>query len=316
MAKSSPKERLIQVLQKGGRHKFRDLCKSAGVSAAGLRVLINECRREGFKIVYGKLDRTFFLSKIPTPYSDGFDMSWLPEVGKLGLISDTHLCSNAERLDIIEAAYTRYEEEGITTVIHAGDISDGWEVYRGHAQNIKTAGCQNQAKYVIEHYPRRKGIHTFFIGGNHDLKSYEKQGIDQCSLVTQGFIHNGKEYEEREDLVYLGQYSRVLNFPNEVTADVLHPHGGSVYAVSYPQQKRAREMRTDTRPHLQISGHFHTFSWIVQDYTHFLALPGVQDETEFFRRLGFGRQMGFAVMDYTLGWLKFEQLKVELITML
>lgn len=253
--KLSPKEKLIGALQRDRRYKFRELRGICGVGNDHLRHLINECRAEGMKIVYGKLDRTFFLSKAATPYSTPFDMSWLPEKGKLGLVSDTHLCSDAERLDLIEKAYSRFEEDGIKTVIHAGDIADGWEVYRGHVQHVKVAGAQNQAKYVVDNYPLKKGIKTFFIGGNHDLKSFEKMGVDQCSLIVNGFEHNNRRVEGRKDLVYLGQYSRMLMFPGEITAQVLHPHGGSAYAVSYPQQKRSREMRSDTRPHLQLSGH-------------------------------------------------------------
>lgn len=315
-SKLSQKERLVKALLQDKRYKFRDLRSIVGCTNKHLEALIAECRKDGLKIVYGKLDRTFFLSRASTPYSTPFDMSWLPNKGKLGLVSDTHLCSDAERLDLIEKAYTRFEAEGIKTVIHAGDISDGWEVYRGHVQHIKVAGCQNQAKYVIDHYPSRIGIKTFFIGGNHDMKSFEKQGVDQCSLMVNGFDKDNKHVDGRKDLVYLGQYSRMLMLPHEITAQVLHPHGGSAYAVSYPQQKRSREMRSDTRPHLQLSGHFHTFNWIVQDFTHMVALPAFQDETEFFIRLGFGRQMGFCILEYQLGWMKFEQFKIEHISLL
>src|SRR3990167_3536710 len=309
--KPTPKERLVKALQKDRRYKFRELRAICGVSNRTLNALFAELRQEGFKLVFGRHDRTFFLSRVPTPYTDAFDMSWLAVKGKIGLISDPHLCSNAERLDICEAAYDRFVEEGAQCVLHAGDISDGWQEYRGHEQNVKVAGAQSQAKYVIRHYPRREGLKTFFIAGNHDHRSYQKVGVDQCSLMVSGFTHEGREVKGRDDLVYLGQYSRMLVFPNEVTAQLLHPRGGGVYAVSYPQQKRAREMRSDTRPNLQISGHYHQFSWIRQDITEMIAMPGVQDETEFFVRLGFGRQMGFCVLEYELARLGFKRIKVE-----
>lgn len=307
----TPKEKLLFLLQRGGRHKFRDLRAVCQVKNEELRKLINELRQEGYQVVYGKLDRRFFLSKCPTPYSNAYDMTWLPQKGILGLISDTHLCSNAERLDLCEAAYTRFAKEGVTVVLHTGDLMDGQGIYPGHDQYVKLIGAQNQARYAIQHYPQRKGIRTFFIGGNHDLKSFEKQGVDQCSLVVNGFIHEGREIQGRKDLVYLGQYSRTLVLPNEVTVQMLHPRGANSYAISYPQQKRSREMRSETRPHLQLSGHLHQFCWIVQDYTNFLALPGLQDETEFFVRLGFPRQMGFCIAEYELDWLEIVRFRVE-----
>lgn len=117
----TPKEKLIQALLKDKRYKFRDLQGITGLRKDDLNALIAECRREHMQVVYNKLDRTFSVSKCPTPFRAPFDMSWLPEKGKLGLISDTHYCSVAERPDLVEKAYTRFEEEGIKTVLHAGD---------------------------------------------------------------------------------------------------------------------------------------------------------------------------------------------------
>ncbi len=307
-------EKVLIALKKDRSWKFRELKSIAKTTNNGLAEIIRNLRAQGYQIVLNRFDRTYHLSKIPTPYSNFFDMSWLPLKGKLGIISDTHLCSEAERLDLVNKAYDDFASQGITTVIHAGDLMDGWNVYRGHEQFVKTAGGMNQARYCIQNYPQRKGIKTFFISGNHDNKSFERDGIDLCSLVVNGFDHHeGTHYNGRKDMIYLGQYSRTLMFPNDVTVQVLHPRGGNAYARSYPQQKRAREMKSETRPNLQISGHYHTFTWIKEDITHMLALPAFQDETEFFVRLGFSRQMGYCVVDYEIDRRHFSRFRVEFI---
>lgn len=306
------KFRVLKALEKPqSRYKFRELAR-----IAGSRVLANEAiaqlRREGRQIVYGKVDHRFYLAKIPTPYSNYFDMSWLPESGKIGLVSDTHLCSEAERLDILNDAYDEFVKQGITTVVHCGDLSDGWQVYRGHEQHVKCIGVQEQAAYVVKNYPMREGIKTYFISGNHDNKAFEKQGIDVCSLVVNGFDHRGKHIDGRTDMVYLGQYSRILLLPQNVTVDIIHPMGsGVVYARSYPAQRRSREMLSETRPDIQLSGHYHNFIWFLEDRTHFVGLAAFQDETEFFRRMGYGRQMGFCVMEYEISENRVSSLKVE-----
>lgn len=306
------KELLRKALLKGGRYKFRALKEIASAgSDEHLHELIASLRADGMKITHSRLDRTYFLSTIPTPYSDYFDLSKLPKKGKLGLISDTHLCSDADRLDLIERIYSDYEAQGVTTVIHSGDIMDGWHVYKGHEQFVKIHGGQEQAKYCIRHYPSRAGITTYFIGGNHDLRSYESTGIDQCSLVVNGFNHFGQHYEGRKDMVYLGQYSRFLLFPNDISVQVLHPRGSNPYAKSYAQQRRAREMKTETRPNLQISGHMHQFNFLKEDITFMIAMPGLQDETEFFIRQGFRRDLGYVILDYEVGKTKFSRLKCE-----
>lgn len=306
------RERVLSALEKSNaRYKFRELAKLVG-GVEQANEVIAQLRKEGRQICYGKADHRYYLSRIPTPYSNYFDMTWIPQTGKIGLISDTHQCSEAERPDLLEFAYDEFVRQGVTTVLHCGDISDGFEVYKGHQQHVKIIGVQRQAAYVIANYPRRDGVKTFFISGNHDNRAFEKQGIDVCSLIVNGLELNGKHIDGREDMVYLGQYSRLLLFPQNITCQLLHPMGGSVYALSYPQQKRARESRKDTFPDIQVSGHFHQFCWIMQDSCQMIALPGVQDETEFFVRMGYGRQIGFCIADYKFkeGWVA--SFKVEL----
>jgi UDP-2,3-diacylglucosamine pyrophosphatase LpxH len=305
-------EKVLSALKKDRRYKFRDLKSISRATNGELVGILNTLRAAGHKIVLNRFDRTYYLSRIPTPYSNYFDMTWLPLTGKLGLVSDTHLCSVADRLDLLAKAYDDFAKQGIKTVLHCGDIIDGWDVYKGHIQFVKEAGGANQARYAIKNYPMRTGLKTYFIAGNHDLRSFEKDGIDVCSLIVNGFDHHdGTHTDGRKDLVYLGQYSRTLMFPNDVTVQLIHPRGGNAYARSYPQQKRAREMHSETRPNLQVSGHYHTFTWIIEDITSMLALSGFQDETEFFVRQGYSRQIGYCIADYTIDRRKFSRFKVE-----
>ena len=81
---------------------------------------------------------------------------------------------------------------------------------------------------------------------------------------------------------------------------MLHPRGGNAYARSYKQQKRSEEMSRNERPEIQLSGHFHTFNYVEVQGTHFVAGAGTQDETEFFKRLGFGRSIGFHICEYAI----------------
>jgi predicted phosphodiesterase len=308
----TPTERVLNALKKDRKYKFRDLKGIARTTNKGMEEILRNLRSLGHQIVLNRFDRTYYLSRIPTPYSNYFDMSWLPMSGKLGLVSDTHLCSVAERLDLLEKIYDDFEAQGISVVLHGGDLMDSWCVYRGHEQFIITAGGMNQARYCIRHYPQREGIKTYFISGNHDCKSFEKDGVDICSLVVNGFDHHdGTHIDGRKDLVYLGQYSRTLMFPMDVTVQILHPRGNNPYAKSYSQQRRSREMKSETRPNLQLSGHMHTFNWLLEDITHMVALPGLQDETEFFVRQGYSRQIGYCIADYTIDRRKFSRFKVE-----
>lgn len=299
--KSTLVEKVIILLsKKNTRLKFKEICGKVSCTPKMLDEAIYEIRKLRPDLMFGKIDRCYWFSNTPTWYSNQTDLSrTLPETGIIGILSDTHLGSIAERLDLLNAAYSEFKRKGITTVLHGGDLTDGWKEYRNHSNFVKVAGDQDQAKYAIEHYPKVDGITTYVIGGNHD-DSYGHSKIDRLSLVTHGFHHQGKNVKGRNDIIYVGQYSHYFLFPQEVRLHLLHPRGQAAYARSYKQQKRSESMTKNERPDIQVSAHFHTFNYTVLQGTHMLALPGLQDETEFFKRLGLERSLGFCIVEYEI----------------
>lgn len=290
------------------RLKFADLAEAAALTKRQLNACLPLARELRPDLQFGKFDRTYWLANTPTWYSHQTDLSGeLPREGRLGVVTDTHLGSVAERLDVLDDAYDEFARLGITHVLHCGDMTDGWKEYRNHVNFVKVHGDQEQAAYAIKHYPARPGMKTYVIGGNHD-DSYGNSKIDRLSLVAHGFQSNGKYHPPRRDIVYLGQYSHYVILPQEVRVHLLHPRGNNAYSLSYKQQKRAEAFPKNERPDLQLSGHFHTYCHIVHDGTHMIAVPGMQDETEYFKRLGFARSIGFMVLDYAIDKGRFRYL--------
>lgn len=303
----------VLALLKRGRFKFKHIVARTKLTSREVEKAISELRSQYPNLVFAKFDRTFYFSDTPTHYNFQTDLSQtLPTEGCVGVVSDTHLCSNAERLDIVNHAYDTFASRGITTVLHAGDNCDGQDVYRGHNNNIKVYGDLAQAKYFIDKYPRRKGITTYTISGNHDLATYLKTGNDLVSLIVNGFRYEGKDVAGRTDIKYLGHYAHRIIFPQQVTVELIHPLGSNPYSKSYKQQRRSENMDRNTRPDLQISGHFHDFNFMWAGGTFFLAMPGFQDATEYFKRLGLPRGMGYVVLHYRIREGKFVSLSPEL----
>lgn len=71
-------------------------------------------------------------------------------------------------------------------------------------------------------------------------------------------------------------------------------------------------MDRNLRPDIQVTGHFHDFNYTWLNHTHMIALPGLQDETEFFVRLGLPRGMGFMILNYAIQDGKLKSLSPEL----
>jgi len=74
--------------------------------------------------------------------------------------------------------YDIFQQEGIETVYHAGDITEGVNMRRGHEYEVFKHGTDEQQQYVIDNYPKRKGIITKFITGNHDHSGIKAAGHD------------------------------------------------------------------------------------------------------------------------------------------
>lgn len=295
-------DRVIALLEKPSmRLTKKEISKSLHVSVREVEAALKEVRERRKDLSKGRMDKTYYLSNIPTAYSLSTDLSARFENDdQFGWVSDTHLGSNAERLDILERAYDKFASEGIKTVIHTGDVSDGFMTYRTHHINVKVYGDLPQAKYVVDKYPKRAGMKTYYISGNHDLDSYGKTGNDRASLFANGFTYEGRNVKGREDMVYLGQYAHRILLPEEVSVDLLHPLGGSSYAKTYRHQKISEEMLPNNRPHVHLNGHWHTFIGVYLQGTWFYGASGMQDETEFFKRAGYARSMGFQICRFSI----------------
>lgn len=137
-----------------------------------------------------------------------------------GVVSDTHLCNKNQQLTYLNDFYDRCAAEGITTIYHAGDISDGFYKSRpDHIYELFKIGFDEQADYIIENYPRRNGITTKFITGNHDATHLKNGGADIGSRIA----------ERRPDMEYLGYMSAKVWLTPQCDADLFHPLDGSCF---------------------------------------------------------------------------------------
>ena len=85
---------------------------------------------------------------------------------RLLAISDTHLASKYDRLDILEYLYDKAEERGVKYVLHPGDFTDGKSHRPDHQYELKELSYQGQVDYAVKNFPKREGIKTFVIAGN------------------------------------------------------------------------------------------------------------------------------------------------------
>lgn len=210
---------------------------------------------------------------------------------RIGVISDTHLGSYYERLDLLRLAYRIFSDEGITAVYHVGDLVDGEKMYRGQEYEIRVHGADKQVDYFVNNYPQVSGIKTFFITGNHDLAFYRNSGYDIGTRVEQ----------LRSDMEYLGPESAdilVSNGKNEIKLRLVHPRSGNAYAISYQPQKYLEHLTGGEKPQIVLRGHNHKMEKLFyRNVFHFHA-GCLQAQTPFMQGKAIDAHVGFWVLEF------------------
>lgn len=208
-----------------------------------LFTLINK----GYNVIgdngYYKLDKQFGISK------NNILLDYYDDTFKFGFVTDTHGGSNNEQLSSLHDMYDIFVAQGITNVFHAGDVTAGINMFRGQDRELYAHGCDEQEESVVNNYPKRDGITTYMIAGNHDYSFLTLAGRD----VVKGICNS------RNDLEYLGMMSGNIELANGLRIKLLHPDGGVPYSKSYRGQKINEALgRGENLPHIELLGHTHT----------------------------------------------------------
>jgi predicted phosphodiesterase len=276
-----------RILKLKGEFTVDEVAKQADLDSKSVQEIIDFLIDSGY--VFAKTDHGYVRSKT-SPDRDVFDASrLLNNKGLLhfGLISDTHLASKQERLATLERMYDKFKQEGVNVVFHAGDWTDGVGVYRGQEFEVKRYGQQDQIDYAIHNYPKREGIVTVGISGNHDLKAYEKGGVDPLMQIARA----------RKDIKYMGQYHGKAKLDRQVNVELVHPLGNIAYALSYKAQRDINNRTPDDLPNILAYGHYHTSFYMRYRGLDFIQVPCFKDAGAFEHRLGLNPTIGGWIVD-------------------
>jgi hypothetical protein len=115
--------------------------------------------------------------------------------------------------------YDIFQQEGIQTVYHAGDITEGVNMRQGHEYEVFKHGTDEQQQYVINNYPKRMGITTKFITGNHDHSGIKAAGHDIGNPIAKA----------RQDMIYLGMSNAKVELTPNCVLEINHPLDGACF---------------------------------------------------------------------------------------
>lgn len=200
-----------------------------------------------------------------------------------GAMGDTHLGSKYCRLDVLHDLYRRFKEAGVDRVFHTGNWIDG-EDERKNRYDLHVHGMDGQIDYLAQEYPLIPGVKTYAVAGNdHEGWYGQRNGID-IGRHAELLLHKAG----RTDWVHLGHMEAFLPIQHPKTGassmlHVMHPGGGSSYAVSYTAQKIAEGYEGGEKPAMTFLGHYHKMGYLRTRNIRMLQTGCTQDLTPWAR---------------------------------
>lgn len=212
---------------------------------------------------------------------------------RFAVIGDRHTGSLYHHTAALKEFYDYCHEQGIELVLDVGDILTGHHVFRGHEFEVRDLGLDAQLERLAKDAPRN--IKTKFITGNHDASFKNLAGVPVGKLIA-GIV---PEYE------FLGEEHGRVQFetPNgKLLVDLIHPGGGTAYALSYKPQKIVESLEGGTKPDVLLVGHYHKAEFIPSYRNVAVAQVGTfEKQTPFMKRNGLAAHVGGWIVEVTVG---------------
>lgn len=223
---------------------------------------------------------------IGTSNGAAWEVKSLPDnTFRFGAFGDLHAASKYTRWDVREDLTRRAEEFGAQAILDTGNWIDGEKPFNRY--DLEVVGLDSQVRILAERYPKTK-IPTYAVtGADHEGWYVKSEGIDvgrYCESVMRDAGHPWT------NLGYMQADIVLRNAKSGATSilRVMHPGGGTGYALSYRPQKIIEAMEGGEKPAVLLLGHYHKIDfglvrnvWYVQtgcqaDQTPFMAQKAIE----------------------------------------
>lgn len=268
------------------------ICERLGVSQLKFGGIVEELRHRGYDISIDESSENKVVIKKNKGKNNKTIKPNIDELKKIRQvwISDTHLCNEAQQLNLINKIYKEAAERGIDTVLHFGDVLDGdYHNRPEHQYALFRLGATRQLEYLTNYYPKVEGIETYFITGTHDQTHCKNGGV---------FVGPAIE-EKRPDMHFLGDDMGMYHplGSKKTSIEMFHPGGGCSSSLSYKMQKYIDKMEPGTKPNIIGSGHFHQSHMMAYRNVIAFLIPCLTSKTNFAIRQGLENTMGAYFID-------------------
>ena len=209
-----------------------------------------------------------------------------------GAAGDLHAASKYTRWDVREDLYRQFIEAGAQCNFDTGNWIDGEVSFNRY--DIEAHGLHRQCEVLARNHP--KGLRTYAVwGDDHEGWYVQREGIDVGRYAENVMREAGHDWH---DLGFMEAHVTLRNANSGKTASlaVVHPGGGSAYALSYAIQKIVESLESGEKPAVHCSGHYHKI-WAGNIRNVWCVQTGCQqDQTPFMRKKRLEAHVGGALV--------------------
>jgi hypothetical protein len=213
-----------------------------------------------------------------------------------GACGDLHAASKYCRWDVREDLIRTYERERVQAIFDTGNWIDGEARFNVH--DLEVHGLDQQLRCLASRHPKTSiPIHAVW-GDDHEGWYGQREGIDVGSYAEGIMRAAGHDWH---NLGFMEAHVHLVNANTgkAATLAVVHPGGGSAYALSYSIQKIIESYEGGEKPHAAFYGHYHKlWSGIIRNVWVVQTGCG-QDQTPFMRKKRLEAHVGGALVKLT-----------------
>lgn len=230
------------------------------------------------------------LQKQKSNYSNNYSVG--SEKVKIGVFGDNHIGNIAYDPALMKYAAEEFSKQKVDLVMCTGDIFDGW--YQNRPSSIfeqNAIGFDQQMSMAVDELAQIEQP-FYFITGNHSYNTFVRgAGVEAGPYLEDKLSDKGLEAH------FMGNAEGDLVLGNGSKVKLLHPDGGTAYAISYKSQKIVESFEGGHKPNLLFIGHFHKAEYIFYRNVHTIQTGTLCGQTKFMKGKGIAAHKGFWVVD-------------------
>lgn len=211
---------------------------------------------------------------------------------KFLVTGDWHVGNKEYDPALLKYAVDRANVEKVDFWLVGGDLFDGW--YQNRPASIfeqNAIGLDQQLKMILKGMkPIQQPV--YFITANHEYNTFMRgAGIEV------GHYLESKLKDQDNESYFLGNGEGTVMVNGKTKVDMLHPDGGTAYALSYRPQKILEALEGGKKPKLLTIHHFHKAEYLFYRNVHALQAGTMCGQTKFMKGKNISAHKGFWIVD-------------------